>query len=153
ELLWAAIERLPSVKRSNYAILRGSTTSEIADDDRLGGGESAFSTIDVRKLDRNYREIIVRKALDTTEQDNYKLVSGVKERIKKVGLDLPKVEVRFEDLSVIAEVQTGSRALPTLINYARDTIEVILTSLRIFRPQRHTLKILDNVSGVLKPGR
>ncbi|XP_074289923.1 ABC transporter G family member 31 isoform X2 [Silene latifolia] len=153
ELLWAAIERLPSVKRSNYAILRGSTTLEMADDDRDGGAESAISTVDVRKLDRNYREIIVRKALDTTEQDNYKLVSGVKERIKKVGLELPKVEVRFEDLSVTAEVQTGNRALPTLINYARDTIEVLLTSLRIFRPQRHALKILDNVSGVLRPGR
>ncbi|KAK9727139.1 hypothetical protein RND81_05G260600 [Saponaria officinalis] len=149
DLLWAAIERLPSVKRSNFAILR--------DDEGGGGGgegdERVGSTIDVRKLDRNYREIIVRKALDTSEQDNYKLVSGVKDRIRKVGLELPNVEVRFEDLSVTAEVQTGSRALPTLINYARDTIEVLLTSLRLYRPRRYTLTILNNVSGVLKPGR
>lgn len=37
---------------------------------------------------------------------------------------MPNVEVRFENLNVMADVQTGSRALPTLINYTRDVIEV-----------------------------
>ena len=38
---------------------------------------------------------------------------------------MPKVEVRFENLNISAKVQTGSRALPTLINVARDLGEVI----------------------------
>ena len=37
---------------------------------------------------------------------------------------LPKIEVRYENLKVVANVQTGSRALPTLINSSRDVIEV-----------------------------
>lgn len=44
--------------------------------------------------------------------------------MKSVGLEVPNVEVRFEDLNVVADVQTGSRALPTLINYTRDVLEV-----------------------------
>ncbi|KAL9235362.1 hypothetical protein vseg_010125 [Gypsophila vaccaria] len=143
ELLWAAIERLPTTKRLNLAIVRGSTS----DDNGVG------NPVDVRKLDRRHREMIVLKALDTSEQDNFKLLSGVKERITKVGLEVPKVEVRFKDLCVTAQVQTGRRALPTLINYTRDFIEGILSACCICRPQRRSLRILKNVSGVLKPGR
>ncbi|PKI49876.1 hypothetical protein CRG98_029714 [Punica granatum] len=63
------------------------------------------------------------------------------------------VEIRFQNLNIVANVQTGSRALPTLWNYTRDQFENILTGLRIFRPKRHSLTILNNVSGVIKPGR
>lgn len=35
------------------------------------------------------------------------------------------MEVRFENLKVTADVQVGSRALPTLVNYTRDMAEVI----------------------------
>lgn len=44
----------------------------------------------------------------------------------RVGLELPKIEVRFEDLSVEADAYAGSRALPTLLNATLNTIEVIL---------------------------
>ncbi|KAH9609740.1 hypothetical protein KSS87_012730, partial [Heliosperma pusillum] len=151
ELLWATIERLPTAKRVNVAILK--STSARVGEGGVSGGKKVSRTVDVRKLDRHYRERIVHKALDTSEQDNYKLVSGIKERIKKFGLELPKVEVRFEDLCVKAQVQTGKRALPTLSNYARDSIEGLLSSFRICRPQKHNLTILNNISGVLKPGR
>ncbi|KNA25912.1 hypothetical protein SOVF_002340 [Spinacia oleracea] len=145
DLVLAAIERLPSVKRPNAAI--------IVDDSGGGERQRVISTIDVTKLDRVHRELVVKNALDTAEQDNYKLVSGVKERFQRVGLELPTVEVRFDNLNVIAEVQTGKRALPTLINYARDKIEGLLKILRLFRPERHTLTILNNLCGYLKPGR
>uniref|UniRef100_A0A803LXC5 ABC transporter domain-containing protein n=1 Tax=Chenopodium quinoa TaxID=63459 RepID=A0A803LXC5_CHEQI len=131
DLIWAAFERLPSVKRTKLAV--------IYDDDNGGGGDKLISTIDVTKLDRNRREMVVLKALDTAEQDNYKLVSGV--------------EVRFKDLNITAAVMTGKRALPTLINFYRDKIEAILKILRLYRPERHSLTILNNVSGYLKPGR
>lgn len=39
---------------------------------------------------------------------------------------MPKVEVRFENLNISADVQIGSRALPTLVNYTRDMAEVII---------------------------
>jgi hypothetical protein len=44
--------------------------------------------------------------------------------INRVGLEVPKVEVRYENLKIVADVQTGARALPTLVNASRDVIEV-----------------------------
>ncbi|XP_030969146.1 ABC transporter G family member 31-like isoform X2 [Quercus lobata] len=142
ELRWAALERLPSMKRKNTALLRRTPSNS-------GGDE----TIDVRKLTRSKRELVVKNALATNEQDNYQLLSAIKERLDRVGLVLPKIEVRYENLKVVANVQTGSRALPTLINSSRDVIERILTRLRIFRPERQSLTILNNISGEVKPGR
>lgn len=39
-------------------------------------------------------------------------------------MEIPKIEVRFENLQISANVQIGSRALPTLVNYTRDALEV-----------------------------
>ncbi|KAI7757931.1 hypothetical protein M8C21_007667 [Ambrosia artemisiifolia] len=145
ELLWAAIERLPSGKEKKTALMRrqssGSSRSERTE------------TIDVTKLDRRNRSLIVKKALDNSDQDNYKLLAAIKERFDRVGLEVPKVEVRFENLNIEADVLIGSRALPTLLNYARDVIERLLTCLRLFRPKRHRLSILKDISGSIKPGR
>ncbi|GAA0153723.1 ATP-binding cassette [Lithospermum erythrorhizon] len=141
ELMWAAIERLPSQKRSNFALVRNNSRP------------SQPSAIDVRKLDRVNRQLVVQRALATSDQDNFTLLSGVKERLDQAGIEVPSIEVRFENVNISANVQIGSRALPTLINYTRDILEGILTQLRIFRPKRHSLNILNNVNGVLKPGR
>ncbi|KAL8225145.1 hypothetical protein R6Q57_017702 [Mikania cordata] len=145
ELMWAAIERLPSGKEKKTALMRhqapGSNRSERTE------------TVDVTKLDRRNRSLIVRKALDTSEQDNFKLLAAIKERFDRVGLEVPKVEVRFEKLNVEADVLIGSRALPTLLNCARDVIEQFLICLGIYHPRRHNLSILKNISGSIKPGR
>ncbi|XP_020533622.1 ABC transporter G family member 31 isoform X2 [Jatropha curcas] len=148
ELQWQAIARLPSQKRSNFSLLRRSST-----DYSHGGEESRMEMIDVTKLDRANRELVVRKALATNTQDNYKLLSGIKQRLDNAGLEAPKVEVRFEHLNLVAKVQTGSRALPTLINAVRDTIEGLMAGLGLFHPNKLSLTILNDVSGVIKPGR
>ena len=44
----------------------------------------------------------------------------------RVGIEIPKIEVRFENLSVEGEVFVGSRALPTLFNATLNAIEVLL---------------------------
>ncbi|KAH7838131.1 hypothetical protein Vadar_022406 [Vaccinium darrowii] len=142
ELVWAALESLPSQKRTNFALLR-----------RTDNGEERTEAVDVRKLDRPNRELVVKRALATTEQDDYKLLSAIKERLNRAGIEIPKVEVRFENLNISVNVQVGSRALPTLSNNVRDHIERIFTGLHIFRPKRHRLTILNDISGFVKPGR
>ncbi|KAL3740885.1 hypothetical protein ACJRO7_022073 [Eucalyptus globulus] len=137
KLLWAAIERLPSQKRPNMALLTRTPSEH-----RGSGGLLQTKTIDVRKLDRLDQELVVRKALATNDQDNHRLLSAMKEHLD-----------RFENLNIGASVQSGSRALPTLVNYTRNMIEDVLIGLRIFRPQRHSLTILKNISGAVKPGR
>ncbi|KAL5814771.1 hypothetical protein ACOSQ4_025412 [Xanthoceras sorbifolium] len=148
ELMWAAIARLPSQKQGNFALLK--RTASVAGGE---GGDAKTETVDVRKLSRSRRELVVKKAFATNDQDNLRLLSAIKERLDRVGLEVPKVEVRFKNLKIVADVQTGSRALPTLINVTRDCLERMLTGLRIFKPKRHSLTILNDVDGAIKPGR
>ncbi|MQM18092.1 hypothetical protein Taro_051077, partial [Colocasia esculenta] len=143
ELVWAAIERLPTAKRPNYAILRRGGSS----------GLESTEAVDVRKLDRQNREHLVRQALATKEQDNYNVVAGIRKRLVRVGLEVPKVEVRFKNLTVSADVHIGGRALPTLANCVLNIFEQCLDSLKIWRSKRHKLTILNDISGVIKPGR
>ena len=42
----------------------------------------------------------------------------------RVGIELPIVEVRYQNLNVDAECHIGSRALPTLWNVTRNILEV-----------------------------
>lgn len=46
-----------------------------------------------------------------------------------MGIEIPKIEVRFEDLTIQGNVYVGSRALPTLFNATINTIEVIFVLL------------------------
>lgn len=41
-----------------------------------------------------------------------------------MGIEIPKIEVRFEKLSVEGDVYVGSRAQPTLLNVTLNTFEV-----------------------------
>ncbi|XP_077234885.1 ABC transporter G family member 39-like isoform X2 [Tasmannia lanceolata] len=64
-----------------------------------------------------------------------------------------KIEIRFENLSVEAEVHVGSRAVPTLLNATMNAIEEVLGLVRLSPSKKRVKKILDNVSGVLRPSR
>jgi hypothetical protein len=77
EMRWAAIDSIPSHKLTNFALLRR-TPSE------CGGEEGRTEMIDVRKLDRFNRELVVKKeALATNERDNSRLLSAIKERLDR----------------------------------------------------------------------
>ena len=44
----------------------------------------------------------------------------------RVGIEIPKVEVRFQNLSIEGDAYVGTRALPTLLNSSLNMIEVLL---------------------------
>lgn len=44
----------------------------------------------------------------------------------RVGIELPTIEVRYDNLSIEADCYVGNRALPTLWNVTRNMIEVNL---------------------------
>ncbi|KAH0865510.1 hypothetical protein HID58_082721 [Brassica napus] len=122
DLRWAAIRRLPSQRQgSHLATLHRSQTSGYADG-------NVVQTIDVRKLDRSDREMVF-------------FFINVKNIHCRVGMEVPKIEVRFENLKVEADVQAGTRALPTLVNVSRDFIERVLSSLRMMKTRKHKLTI------------
>lgn len=43
----------------------------------------------------------------------------------RVGIEIPKIEVRFEHLCVEGDAYVGTRALPTLLNSTLNEIEVL----------------------------
>jgi ABC-type multidrug transport system fused ATPase/permease subunit len=70
-----------------------------------------------------------------------------------VGIELPTVEVRFEHVDVQARCHVGSRALPTLLNTARNMAEGALGLCGLRLGRQATLTILRDVSGVVRPSR
>ncbi|CAM8984948.1 unnamed protein product [Rhodiola kirilowii] len=131
ELMWAALSRLPSQKRTSTALIRRSA-SEARD------GEKRTETVDVTNLSRSRRELVYYFVIDM-------IILFLLCVDNRAGLEIPKVEVRFQNLNVTADVQVGSRALPTLVNYTRDMAEYLLTSVGLFRPKKLSLTIVNDV--------
>ncbi|KAK6945031.1 ABC transporter-like, ATP-binding domain [Dillenia turbinata] len=70
-----------------------------------------------------------------------------------VSIEQPKVEVRFENINVDAEAYVGGRAIPTVLNSCVNAFQDVLHRIRILPNKKEKISILQNVSGILKPGR
>ncbi|KAJ4825747.1 hypothetical protein Tsubulata_042317 [Turnera subulata] len=138
-LKWAAIEKLPTYERLRTSIMISMSEQN---DDEFQGNKKVYNEVDVSKLHMEDRQKFIHKVFKVAEEDN-----GM------VGIQLPTVEVRFADLNVEADCLVGSRALPTLLNVVLDIAESGLGLLGISLSQRRKLKVLDNVSGIIKPSR
>ena len=106
ELHWAALSRLPSQKRINFAVLRASSSRQPSKEN------TGDNLVDVRKLNRFNRELVVKKALATNDQDNYKLLSAVKERLNRfvvhVSIIVIDLHSRSIDVSVLYPVSVAN---------------------------------------------
>lgn len=136
-LKWAALEKLPTFDRLRKGILLGSR------------GES--DEVDVAHLGLQEKKKLIDRLVRTTEEDNEKFLLKFKNRIDtwvllhlffifiyfccvnliilvydRVGIDLPTIEVRFENIKIEAEAYAGSRALPTFINFFSNILEVYM---------------------------
>ncbi|XP_042493681.1 pleiotropic drug resistance protein 1-like [Macadamia integrifolia] len=138
-LKWASIERLPTYDRIRKGILS------------ITEGEA--KEIDIDSLGIAEKKILLDRLVKVAEEDNEKFLWKLRERLDQVGIELPTIEVRFEQVNVEAEAYVGSRALPTMINFSTNVIEGLLVSLGILRSKKRALKILHNVNGIVKPGR
>lgn len=138
-LTWAALERLPTDDRVRRGIIHNVQ------------GEQ--SEVDVANLSFHDRQLLLDRLFNMADDNSEQFLFKMRERIDKVGLGLPRIEVRFQELSVEADVYIGSRALPTIPNYIFNLTEGLMRSLRIFPGRKRRLSILDDVSGIIKPGR
>ncbi|CAK0753548.1 hypothetical protein CVIRNUC_002229 [Coccomyxa viridis] len=113
--------------------------------------------VDVRELGRKsgnlHRKLVVERALRTKDQDNERFYQSLRARMERVGIKMSAVEVRFEHLSIDADVRVGGRALPTVFNTFLNFVEGNLQKARILRSSKTRFSILENVSGCLQPGR
>ncbi|CAL8462536.1 g2069 [Coccomyxa elongata] len=122
-----------------------------------GEGNEKVVVIDVRAMGRKggseHRKLVVDRALATKDQDNERFYRNLRARFDRVGIELSKVEVRFERLAVEADVHVGGRGLPTVLNSVRNFVETNLQKVHLMRNPKKKFQILNGVNGVLKPGR
>ncbi|KAF3639315.1 ABC transporter G family member 37 [Capsicum annuum] len=144
-LAWAAIQRLPTFNR-----LRSSVFEEI------NGNEANVKTKrvgDVTKLGAVERRVFIEKMIKHIEHDNLQLLQKIRKRIDKVGVELPTVEVRYKNLTIEAECElVHGKPLPTLWNSLK-RIMMNLVRLPGLQSEVAKIKIINDVSGVIKPGR
>ncbi|XP_022948694.1 pleiotropic drug resistance protein 1-like [Cucurbita moschata] len=138
-LKWAAIEKLPTFRR----LRRGLMTT-------LDG---KANEVDILNLGFQDRKNLIEALIKVAEEDNEKFLLKLQNRLDRVGIELPTIEVRFEHLNVEADAYMGSRALPTVLNFTLNMVEGFLGYLHMFSSRKKQLKILHNISGIVKPGR
>ncbi|CAB4266695.1 unnamed protein product [Prunus armeniaca] len=138
-LKWAAIEKLPTYLRIRRGI--------------LNEAEGQAREIDIKNLGSLERKSVLERLVKTADEDNEKFLLKLKDRINRVGLDIPTIEVRFEHLSVEAEAYVGGRALPTIFNFCVNILEGFLNFVHVLPSRKQPLPILDDVSGIIKPRR
>ncbi|MED6171519.1 transcription factor [Stylosanthes scabra] len=133
-LKWAAIERLPTYSRIRRSIINN-------------------SEVDIKHMGLTERKILLERLVKIAEEDNEKFLLKLRDRMDRVGLDIPTIEVRFEHINVEAQVYVGRRALPTLFNFYVNVLEGFFNYLHIIPSPKKPLHILQNVSGIIKPRR
>ncbi|KAI3757151.1 hypothetical protein L6452_04685 [Arctium lappa] len=143
ELMWAAIERLPTYDR-----LRKGFLTQVLED-----GKVVREQIDVSNLGPEERQNLMKNIQKTIDNDNERLLERLRDRIDRVGIDIPKIEIRYENLSIEGDAFVGSRALPTLLNSTINSIENVLGFFRLFPSKKRVVKILHQVSGIVTPSR
>ncbi|KAI7979754.1 Pleiotropic drug resistance protein 3 [Camellia lanceoleosa] len=144
-LQWAAIERLPTFERLRSSLFDENDGSKVdAQGKRI---------VDVTKLDALERNMFIHKLIKHIENDNLRLLHKQRKRIDKVGVKLPTVEVRYNNLRVEAECEVvHGKPLPTLWNSFK-SILFDLVKLPGMKSQEARITIVDDVSGIIKPGR
>ncbi|AQK57880.1 ABC transporter G family member 45 [Zea mays] len=88
-----------------------------------------------------------------THDDNRSFLRMLRDMKEKLGVDAPKVEVRFERLTVEADVRVGRRAVPTLLNAAINAAQELATSVHMCVTRKRPIRIINEVSGVIRPSR
>ncbi|KAJ4823603.1 hypothetical protein Tsubulata_026482 [Turnera subulata] len=153
ELQWAAIERLPTLKRARTCLFDTINNHQTELSKDAAAAYQGKKVTDVTKLNPLERHLFIQKLINNIENDNLRLLLKLRDRIDRVNVKLPTVEVRYKDLSVEAECETvQGEPLPTLWN----TLKRILPDFKMIgrsKPQDTKLSILKDVSGIIKPSR
>nr|XP_017241624.1 PREDICTED: pleiotropic drug resistance protein 3-like isoform X1 [Daucus carota subsp. sativus] len=143
---WAEINRLPSYRR-----LR----SSLVDYNDEGGTLDAKGKriVDVSTIGALERHMFIEKLIKHIENDNLRLLHKLRKRINKVGLKLPTVEVRYNNLHVEAECEVvHGKPLPTIWN-SLQSMFFYTAKLAGLKSTKATINIINEVSGIIKPGR
>ncbi|KAF2289745.1 hypothetical protein GH714_038442 [Hevea brasiliensis] len=119
----------------------------------LDNGKVIQNEVDIRNLGMEDKKQLMDSILKDAEGDNEKFLRRLRDRIDRVGIEIPRIEVRYKHLSVEGVVHIGSRALPTLFYATLNGIENILGLIRLAPSKKRKIQILQDISGIVKPSR
>ncbi|KAI3510433.1 hypothetical protein L1887_17421 [Cichorium endivia] len=146
-----AIEKLPTFDRLRTAFMESYATQDI--ENQQGDDTVNKQVADVGDLGANDYQQFIDKLVKVAEVDNERLLRILRDRFHRVGISLPTVEVRFENLTVKTNCYVGKRSIPTLTNTLRNLADSGFGFLGIGLSKRGKITILNNVSGIIKPSR
>ncbi|KAF7126875.1 hypothetical protein RHSIM_Rhsim11G0074600 [Rhododendron simsii] len=139
----AEIDNLPTIERLRSSLF----------DDNDGSDVQGKRVVDVTKLGALERHMFVEKLIKHIENDNLRLLQKMRARVDEVGVELPRVEVRYSNLRVEAECEVvHGKPLPTLWNSLKSIVRdcAKLPGLKL---QEAKITIINDLSGIVKPGR
>ncbi|GAB4820274.1 hypothetical protein N2152v2_007320 [Parachlorella kessleri] len=133
----AALAQLKHKQRSRVMVLPSEE----------GGG--AVKVLVPKKLSRaESRAVLKSMWREEDDTDVQHMLERIKARMERVGLPQPTVEVRYHNVSVETSAVVGDRRIPTLVRTVTSKVENVVGSRNRLR-----YAIIDNVSGILRPGR
>ncbi|KAM0856563.1 hypothetical protein ACQ4PT_045746 [Festuca glaucescens] len=146
-LRWAALEKLPTYDRMRRAIL-------LANHDLHDFAADGLVEIEHLASGDGGRALLERVFQDDSER----FLRSLRDRVDRVGIELPSIEVRYEGLSIEVDAFVGSSALPTLWNVTANFLQCLMTAMQSFigrlaSSNKKTINILRSVNGILKPSR
>ncbi|KAH9733978.1 hypothetical protein KPL71_017222 [Citrus sinensis] len=108
----AKIERLPTFDRLKSSLFNKENVEENFE---IDGKRKKM--IDVTKLESLERHVFINKLIKHVGNDNLRLLQRIRNRVDRVGIKLPTVEVRYKNLCVEAKCEVvHGKPLPTLWN-------------------------------------
>ncbi|KAL9325717.1 hypothetical protein ACSQ67_006362 [Phaseolus vulgaris] len=155
---WAAIEKLPTFKRIKTSFVditqedTGSSSRETVE--KFGAWRSSSKrVVDVTKLGAVEKRLFIDRLIKHIENDNLQLLQKLRERMDRVNVKLPTVEIKYKNLNVGAECEVvQGKALPTLWNSFSSTFSGFMKTISC-NSQGAEISILNDVSGIVKPSR
>jgi hypothetical protein len=124
ELRWAAVERLPTLDRLHTSLQQLHAAAD-KDQDQLQAPPAPWQAVDVRTLGAAERRTVVDTLVANIHRDNLRLLRKQRQRMDRVGVRPPTVEVRWRDVRVEAECQVvHGKPLPTIWNTVVSSLSV-----------------------------
>ncbi|KAB1202044.1 Pleiotropic drug resistance protein 3 [Morella rubra] len=145
-LQWQQIDRLPTFRRLRASLFSIEDAGEEFDD-------KGKEMIDVTKLGSLERHGFIERLIKDIRNDNMRLLQKIRRRMDKVGVKYPAIEVRYRNLCVeaVCEVVQG-KPLPTVWNSIKSVLYG-LKKLAGSKTHEAKINIMEEVSGIIKPGR
>uniref|UniRef100_A0ACD5XRJ1 Uncharacterized protein n=1 Tax=Avena sativa TaxID=4498 RepID=A0ACD5XRJ1_AVESA len=137
-LRWAALEKLPTYDRARTTV--------------LAMPEGELKQVNVQKLGTQERHALMQRVAWVGDEHE-RFLSKFRDRVDRVRVALPTIEVRYKDLEVEAEAYVGSRGLPTIFNTYANVLEGLANALHLTKIRKQKISVLHNVSGIIKPHR